>query len=204
MTGPGGFPWGPFYLIPLPDRLARSMVLRLNSRTVMSRKGAIYPSTHSPLRGFASAGGRKKEGGEEEGGRTRKRSIPPTSPSLTAHSRRWCCRSACRSARRCLRACQCKSIEHPQEHSQRCRFPLSEPLLRKSYANGHQRIVPVPVEIGAAGPLVESYAARFLLAMGWLPSNPSERRSWSGRPRRITVSISSSPSWIEAETPGAS
>jgi len=33
---------------------------------------------------------------------------------------------------------------------------------------------------------------------------PSERRSRSGRPMRITVSISSSPSRIEAETPGAS
>jgi len=32
----------------------------------------------------------------------------------------------------------------------------------------------------------------------------SERRSRSGRPMRITVSISSSPSRIEAETPGAS
>src|SRR5436190_18474375 len=30
---------------------------------------------------------------------------------------------------------------------------------------------------------------------------PSERRSWSGSPSRITVSISSSPSRIEAETP---
>jgi len=33
---------------------------------------------------------------------------------------------------------------------------------------------------------------------------PSERRSRSGRPMRITVRISSSPSRIEAETPGAS
>jgi hypothetical protein len=34
--------------------------------------------------------------------------------------------------------------------------------------------------------------------------HPSERRSPSGRPRRITVSISSSSSRIEAETPAAS